>query len=72
MALLQGSVIGPAGDRVWEAFGGGPADLLFVDAFLGEWLVQSTLIKLETPLGEDMVPDMRVRLSLFVASALEA
>ena len=61
LPVVQGSAVGPAGDRVWEALGGGPADLFFDDVFLGEWLVQSTLVKLETPLGEDMVPDMRVR-----------
>ena len=33
------SKLGPVGDRVWEAMGGGPADLVFPDAFVGAWEV---------------------------------
>jgi len=47
-------------DRAWEAFGGGPGDLYFPEVFLGEWTVNSTLVSLETPLGEDFVPNMKV------------
>jgi len=54
------SVVGPTGDRVWEALGGGPADLYFPEEFLGVWEVSSTLTQLDVPLGEDFVPDMRV------------
>jgi len=54
------SKLGPVGDRVWEAMGGGPADLVFPDAFVGAWEVVSTLVKVDTPQGEAMVPDMGV------------
>eukprot|EP00892_Ulva_mutabilis_P005668 jgi/Ulvmu1/3473/UM016_0093.1 len=42
----------------WQAIGGGPPDLYFPDEFLGTWTVRSTLASVETPLGEDYVPDM--------------
>lgn len=60
VVLVQASLVGPAGDRVWEALGGGPSDLYFPDDFLGEWKVESTLTKVSTPLGEDFIPDLRV------------
>jgi len=47
-------------DNAWEALGGGPADLYFPDSFLGVWQVSSVLVRVETPLGEDLVPDMRL------------
>ncbi|MEW5319254.1 MAG: hypothetical protein WDW38_010417 [Sanguina aurantia] len=47
-------------DRAWEALGGGPADLFFPDSFLGVWDVASTLVKVETPLGLQALPDKRV------------
>jgi len=51
----------PAGaDKAWETLGGGPSDLTFPDAFEGRWDVTSTLTGVETPQGEDMVPDMAV------------
>uniref|UniRef100_A0A061QUK1 DUF6816 domain-containing protein n=2 Tax=Tetraselmis sp. GSL018 TaxID=582737 RepID=A0A061QUK1_9CHLO len=56
----KASLVGPAGDRVWQALGGGPSDLSFPAEFLGTWDTTSTLISLDTPLGEDYVPDLRV------------
>ncbi|KAL4419385.1 hypothetical protein ABPG77_002912 [Micractinium sp. CCAP 211/92] len=47
-------------DRAWEGLGGGPADLVFPDSFLGVWDVESVLTSVETPLGPEFVPDMRV------------
>ncbi|EFN51116.1 hypothetical protein CHLNCDRAFT_55281 [Chlorella variabilis] len=47
-------------DRVWEGLGGGPADLVFPDEFLGVWEVDSVLTLVELPLGPEFVPDMRV------------
>ena len=38
-------------DKAWEAIGGGPADLVFPEEFLGVWNVQSTLRTLDVPLG---------------------
>ena len=36
-------------DNAWSSIGGGPADLSFPDTFLGVWLTESTLTKVETP-----------------------
>ena len=47
-------------DNAWSAVGGGPADLSFPDTFLGVWLTESTLFKVETPLGLDYVPNIQV------------
>ncbi|KAI7839807.1 hypothetical protein COHA_006605 [Chlorella ohadii] len=47
-------------DRAWEGLGGGPADLVFPDQFLGVWDVESVLRQVELPLGPELVPDMRV------------
>ncbi|KAL4439759.1 hypothetical protein ABPG75_002760 [Micractinium tetrahymenae] len=47
-------------DRAWEGLGGGPADLVFPETFLGVWDVESVLTSVETPLGPEFVPDMRV------------
>ncbi|PSC69239.1 hypothetical protein C2E20_7188 isoform B [Micractinium conductrix] len=47
-------------DSLWEGLGGGPSDLLFPESFLGVWDVESVLTALETPLGPEMVPNMRV------------
>lgn len=46
-------------DSAWEAMGGGGADLYFPDMFLGVWDVTSVLTKLDTPMGEEFVPDMK-------------
>jgi hypothetical protein len=40
-----------AADRAWSALGGGPADLVFDESFLGEWEVTSLLASVERPLG---------------------
>lgn len=45
-------------DSAWEAMGGGPPDLFFPEEFLGTWEVTSVLLKVETPLGEEAVPNM--------------
>ncbi|GLC41532.1 hypothetical protein PLESTB_001000800 [Pleodorina starrii] len=45
-------------DAGWEALGGGPADLVFPEEFLGVWDVTSVLSRVETPLGEDAVPNL--------------
>jgi hypothetical protein len=47
-------------DSAWEAVGGGPPDLFFPEEFLGTWDVTSVLLKVETPLGEELVPNMEV------------
>ncbi|KAK9812762.1 hypothetical protein WJX72_003291 [[Myrmecia] bisecta] len=47
-------------DKAWQVMGGGPPDLFFPDQWLGVWRVESTLIKVETPLGPDFIPDLRV------------
>ncbi|KXZ49476.1 hypothetical protein GPECTOR_21g702 [Gonium pectorale] len=44
-------------DAGWEALGGGPADLVFPEEFLGEWEVTSVLVRVEMPLGEGAVPN---------------
>ena len=44
-------------DNAWSSIGGGPADLSFPDTFLGVWLTESTLTKVETPLGLEYVPN---------------
>ena len=49
-------------DNAWSSLGGGPSDLTFPEQFLGTWKVQNTLVKVETPLGPDFVPDMKVQL----------
>jgi len=56
----RASKVGALGDGLWEAMGGGPADLFFPAPFEGDWDVTSTLVSVSTPLGEDAVPDMRV------------
>lgn len=53
------SKLPPIADSAWEALGGGPADLYFPEAFLGEWLVTSVLVNLETPLGTEYVPNLQ-------------
>ncbi len=60
----------PAFDQVWESMGGGPSDLTFPDLFLGRWDVTSTLVKVDVPLGPDFVPDMQVRCTAFVMTAV--
>ena len=44
-------------DSAWSAVGGGPPDLTFPDNFLGHWLAESTLSKIETPLGLEFIPN---------------
>jgi len=56
----KASLAPPAVDRMWEAMGGGPGDLYFPEQFLGQWMVSSTLVSVETPLGDDFVPNKRV------------
>jgi hypothetical protein len=46
-------------DKAWEAMGGGPSDLTFPESWLGVWDVSSVLVGVETPLGEDLIPNMR-------------
>ncbi|EFJ51227.1 hypothetical protein VOLCADRAFT_103598 [Volvox carteri f. nagariensis] len=45
-------------DAGWEALGGGPADLVFPEEFLGAWEVTSVLTRVDTPLGEEAVPNL--------------
>ncbi|KAF5827256.1 hypothetical protein DUNSADRAFT_1063 [Dunaliella salina] len=47
-------------DRAWESLGGGPADLVYPEPLLGKWTVTSVLTKVETPMGEQVVPDMNI------------
>jgi len=47
-------------DRAWESLGGGPADLVYPEPLLGKWDVISVLTKVETPMGEEVVPDMNI------------
>ena len=59
------SSLPPAVDRAWEKIGGGPADLTFPDAFIGAWVVNSKLVKVDLPMGMDVLPSALVsRLSL--------
>ena len=46
-------------DRAWEAMGGGPSDLTFPETWVGVWDVSSILVGVETPLGEEVVPNLR-------------
>lgn len=67
-ALTAGGSAGPAiasklpeaVDKAWAGLGGGPADLVFPENFLGAWDVDSVLTNIELPLGPEFVPDMRV------------
>ncbi|KAI8471550.1 MAG: hypothetical protein J3K34DRAFT_520489 [Monoraphidium minutum] len=59
-APAAASKLGGAVDSAWEALGGGPPDLFFPDTFLGTWDVVSTLVKVETPLGEEKLPNPAV------------
>eukprot|EP00890_Picochlorum_soloecismus_P006457 jgi/Picsp_1/6812/NSC_04151-R1_protein len=45
-------------DRAWASFGGGPSDLVFPEIFLGDWDVESVLVNVELPLGEERVPNV--------------
>ncbi|KAA6425870.1 MAG: hypothetical protein FRX49_04245 [Trebouxia sp. A1-2] len=64
--VLQGtpeakaSLFPEAVDNAWSSIGGGPSDLTFPELFLGTWKVQTTLVKVDTPLGPDFVPDLKV------------
>jgi len=60
-AAAQASKLPAAFDRAWEQLGGGPADLVFPEPWLGVWQVRSTLTNVQLPLGADFVPDPRVR-----------
>ena len=59
-------------DRAWEAVGGGPADLVFPELFLGRWTATSTLVSLEMPLGADQLPPALVRLHLWMRGRWDA
>ena len=59
--LVQASALPQAVDNAWSSLGGWPSDLTFPDLFLGTWRVQATLTKVETPLGPEFVPDMKVQ-----------
>lgn len=52
--------LGPAVDQAWERLGGGPSDLSFPIEFLGTWRANSTLVQVETPLGDSAVPNPQV------------
>eukprot|EP00803_Ostreobium_quekettii_P007750 evm.model.scf_1668.5 EVM.evm.TU.scf_1668.5 scf_1668:27419-33693(-) len=56
----EASKLPQAMDRVWEGIGGGPADLVFPREFLGVWDTLSTLVSVETPLGTEFVPNLKV------------
>lgn len=45
-------------DRALASFGGGPSDLIFPENFLGDWRVESVLVNVELPLGEERVPNV--------------
>jgi len=49
-----------AADKAWEAIGGGAADLIYPDSFLGVWDIESVLVSVDLPLGPEAVPDMSV------------
>lgn len=61
-------------DKAWEAIGGGPSDLVFPEDWVGRWDVTSMLVKIETPMGVDILPDsfVRVRASPSTAAAVRA
>jgi hypothetical protein len=59
-AAAEASVLPEALDDVWEAIGGGPADLTFPQEFEGVFDVVSVLTSVEFPSGEDAVPDIEV------------
>ena len=63
----QASLLPEAVDNAWSSLGGGPSDLTFPELFAGTWRVQTTLVKVETPLGADYVPDMKVCVALVAA-----
>lgn len=64
----QASKLPAAVDQGWEALGGGPADLVFPDEFLGRWDVESVLTSVELPLGPEFVPDMQVHFACCAAA----
>jgi len=53
LAVSSGSAV----SRAWSAVSGAPADLTFPEAFLGTWIVASTLTQVDKPHGEALVPD---------------
>ncbi|KAG2439703.1 hypothetical protein HYH02_010582 [Chlamydomonas schloesseri] len=55
----EASKLGGLADSAWEALGGGPSDLVFPEEFVGVWEVTSILTKVDTPLGEDAVPNLQ-------------
>jgi hypothetical protein len=57
---LQASALGASVDNTWQALGGGPADLIFDEVFLGVWDVESVLTTLDLPMGPEYVPNMKV------------
>jgi hypothetical protein len=54
------SMLPAAADRAWEAFGGGPSDLVYPSAWEGVWYVDSVLVNVGLPQGPDAVDDMAV------------
>ena len=60
MDLVQAMNMPQAFDNAWSAIGGGPADLVYPEEFLGRWLTESTLTKVEMPLGPSFVPNLQV------------
>ena len=56
MVQSGASVLPPSVDRAWEAIGGGPADLTFPEAFMGRWIVNSKLVRVDLPMGMETLP----------------
>ncbi len=44
----------------WSTISGAPSDLTFPEDFLGTWLCYSTLTRVDTPQGEELVQDLAV------------
>lgn len=58
VSVAQAIQLPAPAEAVWEALGGGPPDLVFPEQFEGVWDVMSELVSVETPLGEDAVPNL--------------
>lgn len=56
---LSAQALPDAATDLWEKFGGGPADLYYPEAFMGSWMVTSTLVSVEVPMGDEMLTDAR-------------
>lgn len=44
----------------WASISGAPSDLTFPDEFMGTWLCYSSLTRVDTPQGDDLVQDVAV------------